>query len=62
MANVKIKFKVGDREIEGEVPESDFPNYEKKYGAKRVGGSAPKKASPAKEETKKEEPKFKKKK
>ena len=44
MANIKIKFIVNGEEREGEIPEADFANYEKAYKAKKVGGSAPKKA------------------
>jgi|TARA_B100000497_G_C7447708_1_gene277868 hypothetical protein len=55
MANIKIKFIVNGEEREGEIPEADFANYEKAYKAKKVGGSAPKKAVKAelKEEPKK---------
>lgn len=58
MASIKIKYIKGGKEIEADIPESDFAHFEEKYEAKKVGGSAPKKA-PAKVEVKKEEPKKK---
>jgi len=53
---MKIKFVKDGKEIEAEIPESDFKHFEEKYEAKKVGGSAPKKAAP-KRSAKKEEPK-----
>ena len=56
MANIKIKYVKNGKEMEAEIPESDFAHFEEKYEAKKVGGSAPKKAAP-KKAAKKEEPK-----
>lgn len=53
---IKIKFKLRGEEVEFEIPEADFPNFEKAYNAKKVGGSAPKKVAP-KKASKKKEPK-----
>lgn len=56
MANIKIKYVKNGKEMEAEIPESDFAHFEDKYEAKKVGGSAPKKVAP-KKVAKKEEPK-----
>jgi len=56
MANIKIKYIKNGKEMEAEIPESDFAHFEAKYEAKKVGGSAPKKVAP-KKVAKKEEPK-----
>lgn len=53
---IKIKFKLRGEEVEFEIPEADFPNFEKAYNATKVGGSSPKKAAP-KKVAKKKEPK-----
>lgn len=52
---MKIKFVKDGKEIEADIPESDFKHFEEKYEAKKVGGSAPKRS--AKRAEKKEEPK-----
>ena len=57
MANIKIKYVKNGKEMEAEIPESDFAHFEDKYEAKKVGGSAPKKVAPKKVVAKKEEPK-----
>jgi hypothetical protein len=44
--SIKIKYIKNGKELEAEIPESDFPHFEEKYQAKKVGGSAPKKVEP----------------
>jgi hypothetical protein len=53
---MKIKYVKDGKELEAEIPEADFPHFEEKYQAKKVGGSAPKKVE-SKEEAPKAEPK-----